>query len=177
MKRKQLLFVFILSGIIIAGECLAAGYHWDFEKRTGMTPYPRDAASRVTLTQDAAAGKKALSIANIAGKNTSVYNFIKLPGKAGKLNLEVTQKMSGTAPLEFTISLYFNRQGGKQGSAGGRQLLRVTGSKDWKVEKFSVPVPEAAVAMQLVISIGKEEKTLFLDDLKCEFVSDEKVEK
>lgn len=152
----------------------AADYHWSFDKRVAVSPYPRDAASRVKLTPDAYAGKNALSMTNIAGKNTSFYSFVKLPGEKGELILDFFHRMivKGNAPTDFQVAMHFNKKGGRQGSAGGSQKLLFNSSDQWNNAKKVIPVPAEAVSMQIIVSAGNGNKTLFIDELKCSFVSD-----
>ena len=160
----------VFSGLPLTG----ATYHWNFDKALSLKPYPKDAAERVKLVPDAFAGTGALSIANVAGKKTSAYTFIRLPGEAGVLTLELHHRMTveQNAAADFTVSLFFNRTGGRQGSAGGTQKLVFDSSDKWTTVRRSVPVPADATAMQLVVEVANGAKTLLLDELKCSFASD-----
>ena len=102
-----------MFAVLLLGMAWGADYHWSFERQMGLRPYPKDAVERVTLVPDAYSGSKALALANVAGKNTSAYSFIKLPRKAGILNLKFHHKMSvvDNASKEFTLRLFFNRDG------------------------------------------------------------------
>ena len=161
--------------VLLLGMAWGADYHWSFEKQMGLRPYPKDAVDRVSLVPDAYSGSKALALANVAGKNTSAYSFIRLPRQAGLLNLKFHHKMSivDNAPKDFTLSLFFNREGGGQGSAGGSQRLRFEGREDWTLEERSIPVPAEAVAAQVIFGVANGSKTLYLDDVRLSFVPDE----
>lgn len=166
MTLKHTLAAAVLGSI--AASAFAADYHWNFDKGLPFKPYPKDAAERVKVVPDAFAGAGALSITNIAGKTTSVYRFLTLTPGDRVMTLTMQQKMTaeGDAPAKFMITLYFNRAGGKQGSAG-RKTLVLDGAKEWKAEKQVVPVPEGAAAVQIVIGVNNGAQTLWLDEIHC----------
>lgn len=168
MNRKLWMFAVLLGSVV---PLCGADYHWSFDKRIALKPYPQDAAERVKIVPDAAAGAGALAVTNVAGQSTSAYSFVNLDPAKRVLTLTLQQKMTveGDAPARFTITLYFNRKGGRQGSAGGTRKLVFEGAEEYRAEKRVVPVPEGAAAMQLVVGVDNGAKTLYLDDLKCAF--------
>ena len=171
MTLKHSLAAAVLGSI--AASAFAADYHWNFDKGLPFKPYPKDAAERVKIVPDAFAGAGALSITNIAGKTTSVYRFLKIAPEERVMTLTMQQKMTveGDAPAKFEVQLYFNREGGKQGSAG-RKTLVLDGTKEYQEVKQVLPVPEGAAAVQIVVRLNNGAKTLWLDELHCSFAAE-----
>lgn len=152
----------------------AADYARDFNRSIAVSPYPRDAAKRLKLVPDAAAGANALAMTGKAGQATSIYGFVNLPEQSGELDMEFFHKMTVGEKVarEFNVSLFFNKKKGRQGSAGGSQKLVLESSDKYTLEKRSIPVPAEAASVQFIISTGKGDQTLFLDELKFSFVAD-----
>lgn len=171
MKTTRLLFAALLCSAMFATAASAAPrkYHWTFEKSIGMSYYPRSMKAQFSIVPDAFAGKGALQIVNPGNKSPLVYGWAETRQAAGKLEIEFQQKM--LADGEVTVTLYFNKKGGRQGSAG-RKNLKFAGSKTWKQEKFSVPVTAEVNAVQVLISMSKNANTLWLDDVKFTFTPD-----
>ena len=170
MDRKLFLAAALLGSV--TASAFGADYHWNFDKGMVFRPYPKDAAERVKVVPDAFAGAGALSITNVPGKTTSVYRFLKLTPEDRVMTLSMQQKMAveGDAPAKFTIRLNFNREGGKQASAG-RKTLVLDGTKEWQSVKQVVPVPPDAAAVQIVIQLNNGAQTLWLDEIHCSFAA------
>ena len=177
MKKNSIVLLSAAVGLLTVPQTFAAKplytETYSFERGGLMRAWPpKNNKFLAVETAEVGAGTKAMKIAKPRG-SFSVYGAMafKEPGP-GVMIQKAMYKVSGDMP-QTTLTLNFNKKGGRQGSAGrAKAVIPMSKADKYQTYEQLFDVPQDTAGVQYIFSFTGKPAAVLLDDVGVSFMPD-----